>query len=358
MKFGWWVFIGLMGLGAGGGWAVHSVRQPSASTPAASTSRFARPKDHSELVARPIARKKRVGGLDVTFLVAADTHIGFDTPEDPGRDPLIDPVGIERTNLAMVETMNSIAGQSYPNALGGQVGAPRGVLIAGDLTEEGGREQWRLWTRIFGLTGEGALNFPVFEGAGNHDRNKNWFVREQVAKRHGGRFYSFDWGDLRLVCLDEGPDDSGFEVLTEALAGVERDVPLILYFHYPLLGPYSDDQWFGRGDFRQRLARVIRGRRVLGLFHGHYHATGAYRWEGFDVYNVGSPKHRHTSFTVVEVKDDRMQVAAYDYLHHKWIWWHRKPLGPTGPKELIGVAPDLEPELVPDFTLDLEPRTP
>ena len=42
MKFGWWVFIGLMGLGAGGGWAVHSVREPSASTAAASTSRFAR----------------------------------------------------------------------------------------------------------------------------------------------------------------------------------------------------------------------------------------------------------------------------------------------------------------------------
>jgi hypothetical protein len=362
MKFGWWVFIGLIVLGVGGGWVFRSWHQPPASppsaTPSAGSAAGARPQDHSEPLARPISRKKRVGGLDVTFLVASDTHIGFKTPEDPGRDPLIEPSSIERTNLAMIESMNTIAGKSYPSALGGQVQKPRGVLISGDLTEDGGREQWRLWTRMFGLTGtEGALKFPVFEGAGNHDRNKNWYVREQVAKRHGGRFYYFDWGDLRLICLDEGPDAAGLEVLAEALAGVERDVPVILYFHYPLLGAFSDDQWFGRGDFRQRLARAIRGYRVLGLFHGHYHATGAYRWEGFDIYNVGSPKHSHTSFAVVQVKDDRMQVAAYDYLHHLWIWWHRKPLAPGGPKERIGVAPGLEPELVPDFSLHLEPRT-
>jgi len=359
MRSGWWVLLTVLLVLAAASWLLSSIGTASqvggASQPVVPSA--ARPPDLVARVlkqARPssIARRERRGGLDVTFLVAADTHVGFGAPDAPGRDPLIEPVGIERTNLAMIDSMNTIAGASYPTALGGQVQTPRAVLVAGDLTEEGGHEQWRLWTRLFGLTGkEGALKFPVFEGAGNHDRNKNWYVRERVAKRHGGRFYSFDLDDLRLICLDEGPDDEGLKLLAEALAGVAPDVPVVIYLHYPMLGAFSDDHWFGRGDYRERLARTLQNRRVLGLFHGHYHATGAYRWKGFDVYNVGSPKHMHTSYAVVQVTDNGMKVAAYDYIHRQWIWWHGKPLTDAGPKERIGVAPGLEPELRPDFDL-------
>ena len=349
MKLGSWLLLAVVLLGAGAGWVLGWWR-PWSSIPAPASA--ARPSNAASSAPHPNTLKRRQGGLAVTFLVASDTHVGFGAPESPGRDPLIEPMGLERTNLAMVDSMNTIAGKSYPIVLGGTVQKPRAVLVTGDLTEVGGQEQWRLWTRIFGLTGkEGALKYPVYEGAVNHDRNQNWYVREQVAKRHGGRFYYFDLGDLRLVCLDEGPDDTGLQVLAEALAGVAPDVPLVVYFHYPLRGPFSDDHWFGRGDYRQRLARALRQRRVLGIFHGHYHATGAYRWEGFDVYNVGSPKHSHTSYLVVEVTDNRMKVAAYDYLHELWVWWHQKPLTDRGPEERVGVAPDLTPRLRPVFSL-------
>ena len=71
----------------------------------------------------------------------------------------------------------------------------------------------------------------------------------------------------------------------------------------------------------------------------------------FDVHNVDSPKHVHTSYAVVEVTDSAMKVAEYDYIHRQWIWWHGKPLTDQGPKERIGVMPGLEPELRPDFDL-------
>lgn len=345
MRRGWWLFLAVLLLGTGVGWLLGWLRWD----PMASASSAHRPTDHATPLTGP---KQWRGGLAVTFLVTSDTHIGFGAPDSPGRDPLIEPMGIERINLAMIDSMNTIAGASYPLPIGGQVHTPRAVLVSGDLTEVGGQEQWRLWTRIFGLTGkEGALKFPVFEGAGNHDRNKNWHVREQVAKRHGGRFYYFDLDDLRLICLGEGPDDTGLKLLAEALASVADDIPLVIYLHYPMLGPFSDDHWFGRGEYRERLARALQKRRVLGIFHGHYHATGAYRWEGFDVYNVGSPKHSHTSYAVVEVSDHAMKVAAYDYLNQQWVWWHRKPLTPEGPEERIGVNPDLLPPLRPDFEL-------
>jgi hypothetical protein len=206
---------------------------------------------------------------------------------------------------------------------------------------------------MFGLSGkEAPLELPVYEGAGNHDRHKNWYVREQVAKRHGGRFYHFDFDDLRLICLGEGPDDSGLELLAKALGGIARDVPVVIYFHYPLEGPFSDEHWFGRGDFRQRLARVLQGARVLGIFHGHYHASGAYRWHGMDVYNVGSPKYVHRSFAVVQIKTGTMKVASYNYEHESWMWWHMKPIeANSSVKEVVGVNDRLDLEHRPEVRL-------
>lgn len=297
--------------------------------------------------------KKRQGGLDVTFLVASDTHIGYRAPQDDFRDPVHRPIGIEKTNLRMIDAMNTMAGRKWPAAFGGQVKQPLGVLISGDLTENGGKEEWGLWTRLFGFKGkEGPLQLPVYEGAGNHDRVKNWYIREQVAKRHGGRHYFFDWQDLRVVCLGEAPDEAALKVLAEAFRTAADDVPFVLFFHFPLQGPFSEN-WFSRAGGPEKFAQAIEGHRVLGIFHGHYHATGAYRWRGVDVYNVGSPKYVHHSFSVVRVTDTTMSVAEWDYDMKSYSWWHQKPvaLGGSVPqgREIVGVQ--AQREVRPEFTL-------
>jgi hypothetical protein len=97
---------------------------------------------------------------------------------------------------------------------------------------------------------------------------------------------------------------------------------------------------------------------VVGIFHGHYHASGAYRWRGFDVYNVGSPKYYHHSFAVVELRRDVMKVASYNYELKQWIWWHKKPLAAAGRgDEVIGVAQGLDERHRPALALG-EPEAP
>ena len=275
--------------------------------------------------------RHRQGGLDVTFYVTADTHFGVGAPPpaegEPPRDPVKTPLGIEVAHRRAIDEMNALPGRAYPSAVGGTVGAPRGVLIAGDLTEDGKPHELEWFERYYGLTGkDGLLRFPVFEGQGNHDKNAGWHVRHRIEERHGRRYYAWDWGDLRIACLGEGPDDEILEWLAKDLEATGPMRPVIVYFHYPLAGPFSTRHWFGDGDYRGKLERALFGYNIIAVFHGHYHASGAYQWRGHDAYNVGSPKHGFTSFAVVHVTDTRLTVASYNYESRSFWWWHQKAI--------------------------------
>jgi hypothetical protein len=108
---------------------------------------------------------------------------------------------------------------------------------------------------------------------------------------------------------------------------------VVLYFHYPLEGPYSQENWFGEGDLKQRLHDVLAGYNVLGIFNGHYHATGPYKWREHDAYLVGSAKHSWHSFAVVHVTDTRWTVTSYNYDRRELWWWHDKPIFGAGGRE-------------------------
>ena len=231
------------------------------------------------------------GGTDVTFFVAADTHFGFRNIAD--------------LNKAQIVAMNSLPGTAYPPRIGGAVARPKGVLIAGDLTEDGTLAQWKQFVAHYGLTGgDGLLAYPVYEGTGNHDRESFLFqpVLSGVRKRHGSLTYSWDFGDVHLICLDLYPSAANLRWLKRDLAAAGRELPVVVYFHYSILGPFSD--WWGRRE-KQAFARAIAGFNVVGIFHGHFHGSGQYRWAGHDVYNVGSPRHGWHSFAVVRVTSAR-----------------------------------------------------
>jgi len=274
-------------------------------------------------------RKARRGGTDVTFLAISDTHFGYGYPDlaKLSADPRTAPMGLERENLVLVSAMNTIEGKAYPAELGGFVGRPRGVLAAGDLTEWGRPEEWRRWVTVFGKTGtEGALELPIFEAVGNHDKVPGPWLEDEVAKRHGGRHYSWNWDDLHVVSLGDGPDDAGLLWLERDLDKLEADVPIVLYFHFPLDGENSTDNWFGLGTYRERLAKRLVGRNVIGIFHGHNHAWGTYLWHGIDVYDLGAVKDGPHIFTIVHVKDTTMQLATYNYDSRSFAWSHQKAL--------------------------------
>jgi 3',5'-cyclic AMP phosphodiesterase CpdA len=273
-------------------------------------------------------------GLEVTFLVCADTHFGVQVPG--GSDGRLVP--IESLHSSCIHQMNTIAGRSWPAAIGGRVAAPRGVIVAGDLTEDGTAAQWAAFEKYYGRTGsDGMLRWPVFESIGNHDLVQGDLVSRKVAERHGATRYSWDWDDLHLVSLADGPDGAALEWLRADLEAVGRELPVVLFLHYPLLGPWSGGNWFGDGDFRARLANTIAPANVAAILHGHYHATGHYLWRQHPVYTPGSAKHEWRSFLVVRVTDQRVDVACWNYESRAWWWWVSRTLRASRAEPLEGV---------------------
>ena len=66
--------------------------------------------------------------------------------------------------------------------------------------------QWNNFMLHFGLDGtDGLLDYPCYEGAGNHDGYADDSVRDGIRDRHGSLAYSWDWGVLHVVSLDEYP---------------------------------------------------------------------------------------------------------------------------------------------------------
>ena len=133
------------------------------------------------------------GGTDVTFFVAADTHFGVE--------------GIADLNARQIDAMNALPGTPLPRPLGGTVQEPRGVLIAGDLTDDGSKPQWRNFVEHYGLTGKDArLRFPVYECTGNHDRHAFLFrpVLDGVKRRHGDDRLRIAGTEGIVEVVDEG----------------------------------------------------------------------------------------------------------------------------------------------------------
>jgi cytolysin (calcineurin-like family phosphatase) len=261
--------------------------------------------------------------LDVTFLLTADTHVGYLGDVIGGRPAET----VDQARDDEIRAINEIAGKPWPTAIGGTVAEPRGLLVAGDLTEQGFPREWARFEAIFGLTGkEGRIRYPVFEGGGNHDKWQGRYVEEQIARRHGGVRYTWDWGALHMVCLGEAPDDAGIAWLKADLDAMQPGRGAILYLHFPLAGPAATGTWFGDGAYREKLADALAGREVLGIFHGHAHASGRYRWHGIDAYLEGSVKHIWHSFAVVHVTAARMTVASFNYDRRDFWWWHDKPV--------------------------------
>ena len=254
---------------------------------------------------------------DLTFFIAADTHFGY-----KGSDAL---------NRKQIDAMNSLPGTPLPDALGGVVGKPRGVLVAGDLTDYGRASQWKQFVEHYGLTGkDGLLKYPVQECSGNHDvyADNDKPVLAGIKKRHGSLVRRWVWQGVCFISIDCGPADDAYAWVAGQLKKLGTRCPVVLMLHYSIVGPYSDS-WSAQEKID--LARVIKGHNVVAIFHGHYHISEHYKWEGFDVYNVGSPRHGCHTFATARITDDELSVASrwWDSQPGRWYWCDRKAITTT-----------------------------
>lgn len=267
------------------------------------------------------------GQEEVTFLVTSDTHFGVSD-------------SVKAYNREIISLMNELPGPPYPDSMAGRVENPRGVIITGDLTDNGSADSWNIFTSLYGLNGEKELNYPVFGGFGNHDGPVDGPVRSGIRKRNkkrktitavsdNGLHYSWDWNDIHLVNLNSYPSakwdstcswchyfDKSFREPQKSLPFLEKDLaksigqsnrPVILNFHY---GFYEwGFKWWTKAE-RDAFYKVIQPYNILAIFYGHSHAVQMDRWRGIPVYCVGSTQKekRAGEFMVVRITDQQMTV--------------------------------------------------
>ena len=247
--------------------------------------------------------------LDQTFYVIADTHLGYKNSVEKNKDLACQlnslhqyakiPFDIHKENLSPIE-------HGFED-----ISTPAAVIIAGDLTEDGKREQWKDFEKIFGLTGnDGMLNYPVLECTGNHDRRLfgGGGVPKVVAKRHGGVCYRKSFGDLQVISVDTCPGDENLGWLKKELRKVGTNLPVILFFHYNIDGPFS--QFWSLSE-KQKFARACANYNIIGIFHGHYHPPQMGKFNNMNVFNTGASKHGCNSLMVCRVTSQRIGVCTY-----------------------------------------------
>lgn len=275
---------------------------------------------------RPPAHRPRRGGLDATFFVTADCHFG-EYQNAWGNVPV---------NRRQVEAMNALPDARWPDELGGgAVEEPRGVIVCGDLTDnsraDGEAPQLQLFVEHYGHKGgDGLLDYPVFMVPGNHDIDPPFGylgrrpVEEEIRRRHGEVYYSWDWDDLHLCALYEYPDATVCRWLTEDLRRNGVDRPVAMFMHFGLTG-YGADDWSERE--KAHFHRTIAPYNVVGIFHGHYHRPCFSQWRGIDCYDTGAPKYDIApSFAVARITDTALDVGYWDYKANTWSWFRRLPV--------------------------------
>lgn len=313
-------------------------------TVAGGASRAAAEKPAPPLPPPPAARPP---GEDVTFYVVADPQIHLDKWGAAGTE-------------ATLRTLNELPGQPFP--LGGAVGEPRAVLVAGDLVDViDDPRHWEHYAKCFDPNGAALLRYRAFEGIGNHDLStapEEGFsaVQQAVIQRHRRLkgpevihwdahhyHYSWDWGPLHLVMLNLFPGNEARPVYDRAapwnnprrsLDFLRQDLservgtsgrPVILVWHYGLRG-WGLEKWWTPEDLAN-LRAVLAPYQISLIIHGHEHAFAHYEWEGYPVFMCPSPQLDRPAghpevpstpkgFLVVRLRGDQLQLA-----HHAADGW-------------------------------------
>lgn len=311
---------------------------------------------------------------DTTFVFTADIHACL---MHGGLAPKCQAEGKTDENLRRhVRAINSVIEYAWPSEIGGKatelvsagkpISKPRGVVIGGDITDDGGGQvampgegsQLQQFSRRYqqGI-GEDQVHFPVYVGLGNHDldqdgppSNPDWYrreLRDYVEMNHRPSVffkpplpavdydiysdnYSWNWGSLHLVQGERFFGDNSKDA-DDSLPWLRRDLanqasdgrPVILFQHYgwdsfsienwdPERHRFDDaglgpSRWWSERQ-RDDLLQILAGYNVIGIFHGHQHPTPMiYQVDGYDVFK---PKAAFLGgFAIVRIGGNFMDVV-------------------------------------------------
>jgi hypothetical protein len=266
-----------------------------------------------------------------------------------------------------IEWMNNLPKMPFP--YGGKVGAPRGVLVIGDMVDDiKNPENWAVYKTLFDVRGQARLRYPAYESIGNHELDganrgtQMSYVQREFIERNKlreGRFhfdplgyhYSWDWGGVHFVMLNSFPGTAPRPVYNRntpwndpqnGLAFLEGDLkervgdsgrPVVLVWHYGLRG-WGLDMWWTPEDL-SNLKRALAPYNVALILHGHEHRYERYQWEGYDAIMAPAPQidrdpkapdsvSKPKGVLVLRVRGGRLETAMYTARGWEEKW--EKPL--------------------------------
>jgi cytolysin (calcineurin-like family phosphatase) len=243
---------------------------------------------------------------------------------------------------------------------------PRGIVVAGDMTDDGGgqtaepAEGYQLLQfsqRYRQGNGDDEVHFSVYAGLGNHDLDQDgpagdvdWYrdeLRDYVRMNHrqgallkpsvpaddydvASDCYSWNWDGLHLVQLHRFGGDTN-KGATSSLGWLARDLerhasngqPVVLFQHYgwdtfsierwdPAATTFDDEgsgppHWWSE-EQRAALIATVKPYNIVGIFHGHEHDTPMiYSRDGYDLFKPTAAFKG--GFGAVRVSDGFMDVA-------------------------------------------------
>jgi hypothetical protein len=142
--------------------------------------------------------------------------------------------------------------------------APRLVIHVGDIVLDGSvYDQWL--PQFFAPAGPLIRATPMALALGNHEHNAHWYYDffSNPADSGTEAWYTFDYGDVRFICLDSdqsyAPGSAQYNWSRSVIAGPTDAIWTIVYFHHPPIA--SDDP----------VAALCEQYGADIVFVGHYH---------------------------------------------------------------------------------------
>lgn len=275
----------------------------------------------------------------ITFLTASELHYGkSDT--------------VATANRATIDHLNALPGTPYPSEMGGVVQNPAGIVLIGDLTEDGTVGDWNAYATDCGVNGECRIRYPAYDGLGNHDGDSAGIVAQNIRARNllrrglaqisdNGLHYSWDWGNVHFVnCnmvpvdIDSGDPIYALQFLKDDLAECvgSSGRPVVVFQHVdPGNSGWTSAEW-------TNYYNAIKDYNVIAIVHGHTHVSGHYTWNGIDVFQDGTTQYDPYPgrALVFRITQDELAAAitSYDRTQGTWGWrqfWTKPITGMLSP---------------------------